>query len=399
MTRRLLFALTAALWLSGAFNALADGHVFRLETVRRDRVFGPFLHADGNIVRIEDRAYRLVVNRNGTMSFLSDVTGDSYGPYDFVAGRIVEIATYLYTLTDIRAATASELAEIRRRSAPPPPAPAPVKPSQPRPLAPPMRPAVETTCVPPAHAELPPPGEIYKELGVEITAMNSVLYDVEFGDAYSRSGTTLERNQLALWFNRDPFLFNFALQWGGEWDDGGDSPSVQFDDVQLSDGGGWSMAAGLRHVFRMDRSWHAVLFTEVSYLRESYSLSYDSWLAATVVTPGTNGAPDTFETVMSRREIVQDVTFSELDLVAGARVAWEGITWSCYGGVRVTPVAMVAISGDIEASSTDYDMVLTLTHPITVEGGAGMMYSGFKFYLDGRAGAEQRLAIGVARRF
>ena len=385
-SRRRVWVYVLPVFLACA-TVLAQDKVdtFRLQTMDRRRAYGPFELGSGNRVFIGDHAYTLQMDAGKKIKFKSS-TGEVFGPFDFVVGRIVELGGANYTLIDIRKIAAPKRDEQEPAAPAVPPRPvAPVKPVQP----------VRPTARPPQAA--PPRTAERKEgsIGVGVSLVDIVLYDADIGGVLSKSDTTIERQSLSLSFDRGPINLQAGLTANGEWSESASEPGLGFEDARLLDGKGWWLSARYSHAVYRDREWQVDVYGEGSYLTEDYSLEYGQWISALVYQPGTNGT-GTLESVVEFRESRNDVTLSEWGIRLGAGISYDSVNWWCYGNLEAIALSDTKVDGGIVVGEQTYAIELDRSFPLSAVGGLGLKLADWRLFVEGRAGADRRVHFGAA---
>lgn len=374
---------------------------------------------------MDGSAYEIMVREDREIEFKALRTGETFGPYDLIEGRIMRIGKRSFTLIDIEEVSAPLIDEpvLPAPSRPPAlhtsdPLPAvrtPPSVGQPRPARyrPRVPPSPSDSSVPsaesmipkrkprprqiPVHtpAPLPPPKPA---IGLFFTLVDSTYYDAEVAGTTSRSSTTIDRRRIYASVDRAPFMFQAGLLFSSEWDESVDGPNATFEDAGLADGSGWYISAGLQHTRAMAPNWKATFYGEASFQRESLTLQYDYWTSSTVINE-TNGVADIPQTSYGYASRSSDATLTEWVIQLGARIAYQGPVWGAYGALQFIPLSDTSLDATIDSGPVAFDIELDRTHPFLVLGGLTFDTSLARFVGELRGGEELRLTLGAVREF
>jgi hypothetical protein len=82
---------------------LASGGSFRLQSVREGGgAFGPFGFEDGGRVIVSEGEFGLKLISGHSFKLVERSSGDVYGVYELVPGRIIDVGGTLYEITDVK---------------------------------------------------------------------------------------------------------------------------------------------------------------------------------------------------------------------------------------------------------------------------------------------------------
>ena len=416
-------ALTAAVCFCATLFVCKDAltadriGTFKLESMDRAHVYGPFELSDGQLLLIDEQSYAVLVESDREIKFRSLSSAEVFGPYEFVIGRIVKIGQNHYTVVDISKAPVPEPETKPAKVSPTPseakprpamqvakqPAPIePLTPARPQPVR--MRPVPDSAGKPlltrseePVTSRQvagPPPRTT--EVGLEVLALDRTLYDVDIGNVLSLSRTSISRQRLCAFFRRRPIVLWLGATLGGEWSEDVSGPVSAFSDAGMADGKGWSASLEYGHDIYRNESWRVTMYGEARYLREQYSLEYEQWVSLSFFVPGTNGT-GRMESFREQRGSETDLTLSESSLGLGLRFSREKELWWCYGSLEAIPLVQTDIDGSIVAGGESFDIKFDQSLPFSVIAGAGIKRHGWRLYVEGRAGGDLRLSLGLTR--
>jgi hypothetical protein len=383
--------------------AAAERTTFRLESMDRKSVYGPFELGNGTRVVIEGRQYVLFVHPDNSVEFKSLETGRITGPHGFVKGRIVKMDDEFYTIIDVKkvkTARAPAAAEPDRAGGAVAGGSVPTGPPAVRPpvrAGPPVRSAAGV-----GHRERVAPRRVVQprtEAAVEFDFVGSILYDADVRAVFSESETEFEEKRIAFLIRRDPVYFRFGPIWDGEWDEEIDGPELTFEDARIDEGTGWWIAVGLSRSFSVGDAWTATAYGEGSYVRKEYTLSYDAWDETTVVVPSTNGGPSTVETALTFGPRDTEFTLKEWLISGGGILSVALGNWSVYSGIEFLLLSDVSVDGVIQARGFPYVVDLDRSDRVTVWGGIDVTFGDSRLYAEASALEEQRITLGFARQF
>ena len=385
--------------------------VFSLESVKTGNKHGPFQYLPNAPVQIEEERFRVTIKKTGSLAFLSVATRQSFGPYDFVEGRIVRIGGALFTLTEIRKMAYTPTVAPSEPEREPRPAPVAPAPARRRMEAPPTATRVAPSGVEaPARVVKPEAPRVPRrraavnrlplEIGVSLGLLHSTEYEWKIDGASDSVDTTINRNDVSFYLKKQWFSLHGGFTLDSHNNEEIDGDGVTFQDVELDDGQGWWLGiAGDIPVWRSG-PWCASIIGDVSHMSEVYTAKYSAWARTSTVvqSDGTNG---TDETVLVYDLHAQDeeVTIAETLVRIGGKVEYRHANWTYFGALRLTIFDDTDVSDGIRISSEAFDMTLERTGVASIVGGVSFDRMGLKWFAEGEAGADNAVSFGVSRAF
>jgi hypothetical protein len=405
------FFLCTMLACAVTAGAATTIRVFSLESIKTGKKHGPFQYLPNAPVQIEAERFQVTIKKRGSVAFLSVATRQSFGPYDFVEGRIIRIGGTLFTLTEIRKMAYTPPvapSEPKRKTKPVPIAPAPAR----KPLESPPA----TALVAPSGAEVP--ARVVKpeapriprrsaraersplEIGVSLGLLRSTEYEWKIDGASDSVDTTINRNTVSFHLKKQRLSLNGGFTLDSHNNEDIDGDDITFRDVKLDDGLGWWLGiAGDIPVWRSG-SWCASIIGDVYHMSEVYTAKYSAWTrtSSVVQTEGTNGTEETVFTY-DLQDLEEEVTIAETLGRIGGKIEYQRASWSWFSALRLTIFDDTDVSGGISASSGTYGMSLERTGVASIVGGVSFERRGLKWSAEGEAGADMAVSFGVSRTF
>ena len=357
-----LLTLTLTLALTASLQAAT----FQLQAVLSKENYGPFAFKSEARVKIESGVYKLNV-LTGRSFQLSDTDSDrSYGVYELVPGRIIDIGDVLYTINTIKATT------------------------------PRARTSHRTTGNPPSAAAL----FANTAIGLEVELLDAVAYDWEIDGASGEHEEKLERNSVSLEFQKNPFIARVGIVTAADWDHTIAGDGDTFENVTLEEGTGWFAGLGVTIPIFIDGRWSANLSGEVSYRQETLSLQYGAWEIESIVsTTVTNGVSNVVTTTTNLDYVNYDeeATLTEMLAVLGASVSYDAPSWFLYAGLKALPWSDTSLDAEVRVRDKKYKIEFERNDPVMAYGGIGFIFAETKCYVEVEGGGETAIRLGLLK--
>ncbi len=365
--KRWVLAICLAVIFTVEVDAATGGASFKLQAVRTKEVYGPFVFRSDAYLKIESGVFKLKIISGRSFQLMDSGTGDKFGVYEFVPGRMIDIGNVLYTITDIKS----------------------VKPS-----------GARTTA---AHKTQVKPSTQSKSngmaFGIEVDLMNSVKYDWEVNGASGGSEENMERTSAALTFRKNYINARIGLVTSAEWDNTIAGDGSTFENATLGEGTGWFFGLGVEVPVFEEGRWEGSIFGEASYRKEELSLQYGAWEIESIVTStATNGATNvTTTTNYDYTNYDEDATLTEMLVTVGAEISYEAPAWFIYTGLKLLPWSDTSLDATIVSGSTKFDITFERNDPVMAYGGGGFILGGIKCYLEVEGGGETAIRLGLLK--
>ncbi len=85
-----------------ASTSLLHAATYKLQAVRSKEIYGPFSFKTDTYVKIESGIFQLKILSGRTFKFVSSDTAKTYGVYELLPSRIIDVGDVLFTITDIK---------------------------------------------------------------------------------------------------------------------------------------------------------------------------------------------------------------------------------------------------------------------------------------------------------
>ena len=82
-------------------QAASAGSTFYLQGVRSRATFGPFAFKAGSSIKIESGVFKLNIVGDRSFRLISSDTGKTYGVYELVPGRMIDVGDVLFKGLDL----------------------------------------------------------------------------------------------------------------------------------------------------------------------------------------------------------------------------------------------------------------------------------------------------------
>ncbi len=396
---------------------------FRLESAKGGNPLGPFVRRNDQRLAIADDFFRVETPLDDDIEFVSERTGQRFGPYDFVEGRLVRLGPEMYTLIDIRSIEIPRADRAAPRPAPrpsPPPVIDPLPPLTPpvidvdiAPIEPPptapsggrQQPAVRTPVRPPPVVPRPRRAPLGIGLGAGVRVFDVSDYDIEANAAleiepFSRE-TSISRHGVFAQCSMSVLSLSAGYAFNVETYDSLDTGFVA-GDISVAEGSGWWVAADLAvPVWKRD-NWSVGLTACAAYRDESVTLEYSGWESAPLLVVGTNEVDETVEPDLawSFGERERDMSLSEARVDAGAEAAYTSGVWQFHAGLRTLLFSELDGSARIESDDGDIEIEIDRAGSrVTLTAGLRVKATGLTWFGEARAGAENSVSAGFVRQF
>ncbi len=349
--------------------AANSGPSFKLQAVQSKVMYGPFRFRSGASLKIQTGIFQLQIISGRSFKLVDSGTGDKYGVYEFIPGRMIDIGGVLFAITDIK----SEIPDGTRSETAP-------------------RRAVQTTT---------PSKSVFDGMafGIKADLLNNVKYDWEVNGASGDSEENMERTSAELTFSKRYINARIGLITSSEWDNTILGDGSTFENATLGEGTGWFVGIGLEVPVFQEGRWEGTIFGEASYSSEELSLQYGAWEMDSVVsTTVTNGATNVTTTTNYDYALYdEDASLTEILVTLGAEISYEAPAWFIYSGLELLPWSDTSLDATIISGSSKFDITFERNDPVMVYGGGGFNLGGMKCYLELEGGGETAIRIGLLK--
>jgi len=353
--------IITVLTLSGLTAIAEEPTTFTLKGVRSQRDYGPFAFRHGAMLKLESGLFKINMMQDNKAFTLVDTLGDvSYGVYELVLGRMIDIGDVLFT--------------INRIMVPPPPN---------------------------AGTQGTPSMFDDTELAIELALVNQVSYNWEINGA-SGGDDVVNRRQVAIKGRKGLFTMQIGLVTAAEWDHTIAGDGATFEQAELSNGSGWFAGAGLKVPVLDKGRWRATLQGEAFYRSEELSLEYGAWEIQSITSVTDTNAITNVVTVIENRRFndhEDDVTLTETLIALGAELSYNAPYYFFYAGLRALPWSETALDAVISSDDKRYELTFERKDPVMAYGGIGLNIRGVKAYVEVQGGGETAVNTGISRAF
>jgi hypothetical protein len=340
---------------------------YKLKAVQSGETYGPFAYKANTYIKVESGIFKLNIISGRTFKLMASDSRKSYGVYELVPGRIIDVGDTLFTITDIRASRPPATAAASR----------------------------STT----ARYGAPPTTSVFANtaLGLEYEFLDSVGYDWTLNAANGAGEKNIDRNSISLRVRHNYLTGRLGLVTSSEWDHSLAGSSNTFQNASIEEGTGWFAGVGVNIPVFADGGWKANIFGELSYRQEELSLEYGEQAFSS--TTSTNGVSNIVTTVTSQSTEAhsEDATLTEMLAVVGASVSYESDFWFIYGGIKALPWSDTDLDAIIVTDGSRYTFEFERTDPVMGYGGVGFIIAGTKCYLEAEGGGETAVRIGLLK--
>jgi hypothetical protein len=394
MTRMARFRLALVLLLLAGCGVASAGDAarFLLEHARTRARYGPFEAREGEVAKIGGADYRIGIEGTSQLVFVPlAAPGRTYGPLDFVAGRMVEIGDAFYTLVDPvdpgAAAFPGGTAAVRRTG---------TGDSRPPPVPPPVVSEVDalsgSSRTVPKRPMLPPPDPGLRTcLGVEpfhripckwkIGGKEAKTADLDFSSIGANStwnGWTLD------------LAFLFDAKAGGIVPDG-----LALGAASVDDGSGWRIGGGYEHPLLRDGPWEVTGGIRLYYMSldvdlSSRTLDVDPSLAST------NALGEVVAGVAVYKDSKVSTTFSEWGVWLDFGASWRYGEWLFKAGISIAPATEATLDAGLPGPG-DFTYSVDPRRRLPLEGSVGVEWGRGRWRYFGTAvlGSDTSLRLGA----
>jgi len=349
--------------------AAGGGSSFKLKAVQSKELFGPFAFRSGAFLKLESGAFKLNIISGRSFELIDPGSGEKFGVYEFVPGRMIDIGDKLFTITDIKSVkTKANTASTAGKA-----------PSQYRTE---KRTFFDDTA-----------------LGLELDLINNTKYDWEINGAGGDSDANLERRTASLTFGKDFINARLGLITSSEWDNTIAGDGINFENATMKKGTGWFAGLGIKVPVFKEGRWEGDIFGEVSYSKEELSLQYGAWEVDSVVSSTvTNGATNvTTTTNYDYINYDEDATLTETLVMLGASISYEAPVWFIYAGIKTLPWSDSALDAVIVSDNNKFELTFERNDPVTAYGGGGFILKGLKCYVEIEGGGVSAVRLGILK--
>ncbi len=364
---RLPFCLLAAVVCMSATpsaKAATEATSFRLQAVQSRESYGPFAFKSGSKLKIESGIFKLHVVAGKAFQLTDTTTSKTYGVYELVPGRMIDIGDVLFTITGIKAV------------------------------------ALPATATPASGTSASRSLLSGAALGLQLDLLNTVKYKWEINGAEGDSEENMERTAAALNFQKSYFTARLGLVTSAKWDNTIAGDGVIFENASIEEGTGWFVAGGVDIPVFKEGRWKGAVFGEASYRQEELSLQYGAWEVQSIVsTTVTNGTSNVVTTTTNLDYVNhdEDATLAETIVTVGATISYQAPHWFLYAGLKALPWADTSLDASVVAGANRFDIEFERKDPVMGYGGLGFILAGTKCYVEAEGGGETAVRVGLLK--
>lgn len=388
-----IVALTAATWLmpslSTAQQTPGAASRFTLAETRTGAVSGPYTLYNGARIRVGGELFKIIIDGDRRVSFVSE-TGEKYGPYQPVPGRIMQIGNAMYSFNR-QGASAQTATRPREPAKEAPIAEFAPLPPKPEPIAIPDE--TPRRSVTPLNLPSLPDADSPLAWKAWFAPVDNTPLKWEV-ESFKGKSADFKRKTLGAGLSYDSWFGEAAYSFSGE------SPAMIPDGLGLSgtsidDASGWSFGIGYKRPFLKEGGWTASagLFGRIRQDKGDAR-------ATSFVSTGEADTNNAENVVSSYAEQKSSVKISEKTLRLDFDLSYGYGRFCGYAGLRLQPVSSVSVSGHIP--SGDEKLKLSAKHDDAIGFSCGSSYSfsnSLNIFAELEMGIETRLRLGLSRSF
>lgn len=359
--------LVSGLWSPGETERHRDpAATFCLRNLRTDEVRGPYALRGGSRLKLGGDWYRLDIKPDGNLFFREYRGEASFGPYEFVEGRIVTVGRMVLEFVETTAGLAFPTPVAR---------PARIRGSE-RSVAS----LVETW---EQHAPEP-------SVTAWMDVQRAVRLDWAFGGYVGSRENRLIRNEIGLAAEWMGVALSGALTFGVELEDAVTESSVSLPFNAAETGSGWKLGMGYRYRVLAQDDWRVLLHASLDWRHDELDLRY------TALEPGTSsdGAK-----AVAYRLLEDDLVIEEVALMCGGSIGYDGDIWGTSASVSGILFSEMDVEGSLDILGSVYGLDADRSHPVFGTVGAWYRYREWQMFGEYSAGAETGLRFGLRRLF
>lgn len=370
----------------------AGGNRFTLANTKSGQISGPFTIYHGARVRLGGDLYRISLDGDRRISFSGGPNGESYGPYQTVDGRLMQIGDAMYSFSWGAAARPTVQS------------PAPKKPAREAPIAEfaPMPPKPEMIAIP-AETErrtvkpldLPSLPDASKpfEWNFWLAPIDSTEFKWKV-ESVEGNSADLERRTVGAGLSLNSWSADAAYSTSGK------SSAVLPDGLGLSgtsidDASGWSIGAGYKRPLLKEGGWTASAGIFGRIRQDKGDLSATTLVSTDVAdTNNLGNVISSFESSKSSVKVTEKTVRLDFDL------GYRYRSFYGFAGLQLQPVSSVSVSGSLPNAGDNLKISAKHDDPIGfVAGGFWEFGNGLRVFSDFSLGIDKRLRFGLSRNF
>ncbi len=339
---------------------------FRLQAVQSREIYGPFTFKTDSKLKIESGIFRLKIVGEKTFRLGDSDTGKTYGVYELVTGRMIDVGDVLFTIIGVETIASPLVAVARTGTA----------------------------------SEASTSFFSGTALGLQLELLDTVKYKWEINGADADSEEKMERTSASLNIRKSYFTAQLGLVTAADWDNTITGDGVTFENATMEEGTGWLVGVGVDVPVFKEGRWNASVFGNASFRQEELSLQYGAWEVQSIVsTTVTNGTSNVVTTTTNLDYVNhdRDATLTETLVTLGATLAYEAPRWFLYTGLKTLPWADTSLDATIVAGDSKYKIEFERKDPVMVYGGIGFTLGGIKCYVEAEGGGETAIRLGLLK--
>lgn len=354
--------------LGWRMTAWADPAVmtFELESTTRQTRYGPFRYQPNAVIAVPPGRYRLEIVSGRSFRCINPATKISYGVYEFVPGRIIDIGDMLFTIVNIK--------------------------SRPRLMAPGSRKTPDRSGMAAYLRGM--------AIGLEFDLLSHTDYDWDIDGASGAAPESIDRNAATFRFRKQVLTARFGLVTAAEWDHTIAGDGATFEQVTLEAGTGWFAGVGMDVPVFREGYWSASLSGEAFYRHEEMTLQYGAWEVESIESTTVTNSGSNVVTMTTHYDYVdhdEEATLTETLVILDARLAYKPPAWCLYGGLKALAWADTSLDATIQVEDRRHDIRFERTDSVMGYGGAGFVFAGIRAYVEAEGGGETALRIGLSK--
>lgn len=368
---------------------------FVLGNPRTSTVFGPYRFVTGARGRLGGVPYEIVVHKDGRFSFKSLSDGKTFGPFQAVDNRLVNIDSEMYCFNwnaaDARNALVSQKKSAAERayeadSRPVKVADLPPEPAKPTRLeAPEEQPARSVS--PKNLTDLPDPAE-FCMVYAWLAFLDRTAVDWKINSKKGKQ-SDIERISLGSDLSWNCWIAQLSL-----------SPSVKTGEIvptndgnaNIDSGTGWSLALGYNRPFLFESGWSANAGIRGMMRQDKGDMSSLSYVISSQA--DTNGVY-----TLEKTSATTSVTLTELSLWVDLGLSYSYENWGVYSDFSFQPVSEYNVSGDLSYAGEKLKLDAERANPIAIQIGGWYQYDIYRFFIDMTFASDTQIRIGCGFQF
>lgn len=384
----------------------AEVYSFWLSETISGTLSGPFISQPGSRISLGGSEWIILAARPGQILFSDAQSQKTYGPYDLVLQRIIDLGDKAYSFAKIQPLSSAQTA-----TAPATPSPSASSANTTSTLERPKRwtPNPLPSTNPADHVQKPRafsleavtrPSSVF----VWLEPSREVQYDWDIGPYTGNEGTSIEMKRLGLGANWKNFFGEIGFISDAQSASTLVPNGTLLSDLSLSDGSGLSLKGGYRYAFVIDGKWHGHLGASFAYEKKDFDLHATLFTrhGAPTPEPGVEVNPDDPKTTASYtfESFQESTSMDELAFAVAGGIDYTTWYWGVQLILAINLYSDSDFSGSITVQNQTYNLSADPTHPIIAEVSGWYAPMDEFFLLGGLSiGTETTFRVGIGSFF